>query len=473
VVAWPFLGVCPAMTELFHSLIRRAGGQASESRCGKAVSRSAGSRTAPPGCYHRPMPARYSSPLAQQLAEDVLDRFLRYVRVDTQSARERTQSPSTPGQLDLARMLERELEELGAQDVELDDNGYVFGTLPGQGPTIGVIAHMDVSPDAPGAGVEPIVHRDYDGGRIELPRESTVLDPGDMPLLEGKLGHDIVTSSGDTLLGADDKAGVAEIMAAAAHLAANPGLPRPDLRIGFTPDEEIGEGASLFDVERFGAVCAYTLDGSEPGELQDETFSGVQVTVTIDGVDVHPGWATGKLVNAAKLAGRLLAALPQDGLAPETTAGRDGFVHPYEVTASSGHAVVKLIARDFDDDLLQQHVDLVRRTAEEVVGAEPRARLRVDVREQYPNMRRHVEAFPDVVAKAEQAIRAEGLELIRTPIRGGTDGSVLSARGLPTPNLFTGGGEYHSTREWASLQDMSSAAAVVVRLAEAWAGGGR
>jgi tripeptide aminopeptidase len=424
-------------------------------------------------CYDPAMAASYSSPLAQALSEDLLERFLRYVRVDTQSQRQRTQSPSTPGQLDLARMLVSELEQLGAEDITLDDNGYVFGTLPatnGDAPTIGLIAHMDVSPDAPGAGVEPIVHRDYDAGRIELPYNGTVLDPEDMPLLTGKAGHDIVTSSGDTLLGADDKAGVAEIMAAAAHLAANPDLPRPTIRIGFTPDEEIGEGASLFDIERFGAACAYTLDGSEPGELQDETFSGIEITLTIDGVDVHTGWATGKLVNAAKLAGRILAALPQDELTPETTADREGFVHPYEVTASSGRAVIKLTARDFDDDLLREHVELVRRTAEAVVGAEPRARLQVDVREQYPNMRRYVEAFPDAVTKAEQAIRGEGLELIRTPIRGGTDGSILSARGLPTPNLFTGGGEYHSTREWASLQDMASAAAVVVRLAEAWAG---
>jgi tripeptide aminopeptidase len=414
------------------------------------------------------MPAPYTSPLAEALSADVLDRFLRYVRVDTQSTRERTQSPSTPGQLDLARMLVRELDGMGLEDVSLDDNGYVFATLPGDGPAFGLIAHMDVTPDAPGAGVEPIVHRDYACTTIELPRGGTVLDPEDMPLLAGKAGHDIVTSSGDTLLGADDKAGVAEIMAAVAHLAAHPDLPRPTVRVGFTPDEEIGEGATLFDVERFGAACAYTLDGSEPGELQDETFSGIEVTLTIEGVEVHPGWATGKLVNASKLAGRVLATLPVD-LAPETTADRQGFVHPYELSGTAGHAVVKLIVRDFDDELLQQHVELVRRTAEEVVGAEPRARLEVQVREQYPNMRRFVERHPEVVAKAEQAVRAEGIELIRTPIRGGTDGSVLSARGLPTPNLFTGGGEYHSTREWASLQDMSSAAAVVVRLAEAWA----
>jgi tripeptide aminopeptidase len=423
---------------------------------------------------NRPMAAPYTSPLAESLSGDLLDRFLRYVRVDTQSVRGREQSPSTPGQLDLARMLAGELEALGADDVTLDENGYVFATLAGSvegAPVVGFIAHMDVSPDAPGAGVEPIVHRDYDGGRISLPRDGTVLDPADMPVLADKRGHDIVTSSGDTLLGADDKAGVAEIMAAAARLSAHPELPRPTVRIGFTPDEEIGEGATLFDVERFGAVCAYTLDGSQPGELQDETFSGIEIVLTIDGVDVHPGWATGKLVNAAKLAGRVLAALPADRLSPEMSADREGFVHPYDVVASSGRAVVKLIARDFDDELLQQHVALVRRLAEEVVGAEPRARLQVDVREQYPNMRRYLEAFPDVVRKAEAAIRGEGIEVVRTPIRGGTDGSVLSSRGLPTPNLFTGGSEYHSTREWASLQDMSSAAAVVVRLAEEWAAG--
>ena len=240
----------------------------------------------------------------------MLDRFLRYVRVDTQSARDRTGSPSTPGQLDLSRMLVDELLEIGLEDASLDDNGYVFATLPATGAAphaVGLIAHVDVSPDAPGAGVEPIVHRDYDGARIELPRGGTVLDPADMPVLAGKAGHDVVTSSGDTLLGADDKAGVAEIMAAVAHLAAHPELPRPALKVGFTPDEEIGEGATLFDVERFGAACAYTLDGSQPGEIQDETFSGAEVTVVFEGVDIHPGWAKGKLVNAARLAGRLLA----------------------------------------------------------------------------------------------------------------------------------------------------------------------
>jgi tripeptide aminopeptidase len=415
--------------------------------------------------------ASFTSPLAETLAPDLLDRFLRYVRVDTQSRRDRERSPSTPGQLDLSRMIVGELHAIGLDDAELDENGYVMATLPGTvdgAPVVGLIAHVDTSPDESGTGVEPMVHRGYDGGVLDLPRNGTVLDPAHMPELATMEGHDIVTSSGDTLLGADDKAGVAEIMAAVAHLAAHPELPRPTLRIGFTPDEEIGEGATLFDIERFGARCAYTLDGSTIGELQDETFTAAEAILTIHGVDVHPGFATGKLVNAARLAGRVLAALPAD-LTPEATADRDGFIHPYEVHATAGTAVIRAIVRDFDDDRLAAHVALLRRTAEDIVATEPRARLEVEVRAQYPNMRRHLEPFPEVVAVAEQAIRAEGIEPLRTPIRGGTDGSRLSAMGLPTPNLFTGGHEYHSVREWASVQDMAAAAATIVRLAEAWA----
>jgi tripeptide aminopeptidase len=412
----------------------------------------------------------FTSPLAEALAPDLLDRFLRYVRIDTQSARDRTGSPSTPGQLELARMLVGELQAIGVEDAFLDDNGYVVATLPAtveEAPAIGLIAHVDTSPDASGSGVEPIVHRAYDGTPIRLPKGGTILDPAEMPLLAKAAGEDIVTAGGDTLLGADDKAGVAEIMAAVAHLAAHPELPRPTLRICFTPDEEIGQGATLFDVERFGAVCAYTLDGSELGEIQDETFTASEVTVTIDGVDAHPGWATGKLVNAARLAGEILARLPAD-LTPERTSGRDGFIHPYEVQASAGHAVVRAIVRDFDDDKLEAHEELLRRTAEEVVGAAPGARLDVQVRHQYPNMHRFIERFPHVVTAAERAIRAEGIEPRRTPIRGGTDGSMLSADGLPTPNLFTGGHDYHSPREWASVPEMAAAAALVVRLAEVW-----
>jgi tripeptide aminopeptidase len=416
--------------------------------------------------------APFTSPLAEELAPGLLERFLRYVRVDTQSKRDRTQSPSTPGQLDLSRMLVEELKETGLEDAELDDNGYVMATLPatvdGDTPTIGLIAHVDTSPDESGTGVEPIVHRGYDGAVLELPHNGAVLDPAVLKELAGKDGHDIVTSSGDTLLGADDKAGVAEIMTAVAHLAAHPELPRPTLRIAFTPDEEIGHGATLFDVERFGAACAYTLDGSTIGELQDETFTGSEVIITIRGVETHPGFATDKMVNASRLAGQVLTALPAE-LTPEATSGRQGFIHVVDVNATVGKAVIRTIVRDFDDDLLERHIALLRRTAQEVVATDPRARLEIEVEHQYPNMRSYIEEFPAVVEAAEEAISGEGIEPVRTPIRGGTDGSRLSQMGLPTPNIFTGGHEYHSVREWASVQEMAAAAATVVRLAEVWA----
>jgi tripeptide aminopeptidase len=404
----------------------------------------------------------YTSHLAETLAPGLLERFLRYVRVDTQSQRDRTQSPSTPGQLDLSRMLVQELKDAGLDDANLDGNGYVTATLPGDGPVVGLIAHVDTSPDAPGANVQPLVHESYDGGSLKLPHNGTVVEAPHAK------GHTIVTSSGDTLLGADDKAGVAEIMTAVAHLAAHPDLPRPTLRVCFTPDEEIGEGATLFDVERFGAVCAYTLDGSDLGELQDETFAAEQVTVTIHGVDAHPGYAKDKLVNATRIAAEIVAGLPRE-LTPERTAGREGFIHVFELEGSSGCATVRAIVRDFDDDKLHAHTELLRKTAQEIVAGYPGARLEIEVTPQYPNMRKYLDAFPRAAEAAQEAIEAEGIEVFHTPIRGGTDGSQLSAMGLPTPNLFTGGHDYHSPREWASLQEMAAAAATVVRLAEVWA----
>jgi len=416
-------------------------------------------------------PAPYTSSLAEALAPEVLERFTRYVRIDTQARRDRTGSPSTPGQLEFGRLLAQELVDIGLDDAQLDDNGYVIATLPGtaaDATVIGLIAHLDTSPDAPGAGVQPIVHRGYDGATIALPREGTRLDPAAMPELAAKLGHDLVTGSGDTLLGADDKAGVAEIMTAVAHLAAHPELPRPTIRVAFTPDEEVGEGATLFDLEGFGAACAYTLDGSDLGQLQDETFNALEAIVTVHGVDVHPGFATGKLVNALRLAARIVAALPAD-LAPETTAGRDGFIHPYAMKGSAAKATIRAIVRDFDDEALERHAEILRRTAEQIVGGAPGARLELELRTQYRNMRRYLDAVPEVTLAAEEAIRQEGIEPVRGAIRGGTDGSRLSEMGLPTPNLFTGGHEYHSVREWASVNDMAAAAATVVRLAGVWA----
>jgi tripeptide aminopeptidase len=418
--------------------------------------------------------APFTSELAESLADELLERFTRYAKIDTQSARGSAGWPSTPGQLDLGRLLVQELRELGLTDATIDDGGYVMATLPASnaasnGAVIGLLAHLDTTPDAPGAGVEPIVHEGYDGGVIELPKNGTRLDPLAMPELQAKRGHDIVTGSGDTLLGADDKAGVAEIMTAVSYLVSHPELPRPTLRIGFTPDEEIGLGATRFDIERFGARCAYTVDGSELGELQDETFSAAEVTITIQGVDVHPGIGTGKLVSALRLAAKIVASLPADRLAPETTADREGFIHPYELTGTPAEATIRSIVRDFDDDLLRSHIELLRGTAHEIVDREPRARLQVTVNPQYRNMLRYVEQMPEIVAAADEAIRAEGIEPQRTPIRGGTDGSILSERGLPTPNIFTGGHDYHSVREWASLHDMAAAAATLVRLAGVWA----
>jgi tripeptide aminopeptidase len=417
------------------------------------------------------MPAAYTSALAEAVAADLLERFTRYVQISTQSKVDREQSPSTPGQLDLSRLLVTELHGLGLTDAELDQHGYVYATLAGNvdgAPKIGLIAHVDTSPAAPGLGVKPLVHRDYDGGVIALPLGGTLLDPAHMPELGAKLGHHIVTASGDTLLGADDKAGVAAIMAAVKHMAENPELPRATLRICFTPDEEIGQGATLFDIGKFGARCAYTIDGSGLGELQDESFSAIEARITITGVDVHPGQATGKMVSALRIGAELIAALPSDRLTPDTTADREGFLHPVVFTGAADSAHIRVIARDFDEELLQSHVELLRETAEQTVARHPGATLNFELIRQYRNMRTYIERAPEVVEAAEQAIRAEGVEPLRIPIRGGTDGSRLSERGLPTPNIFDGGNEYHSVREWASLQDMAAATATIMRLAEIW-----
>jgi tripeptide aminopeptidase len=296
-----------------------------------------------------------------------------------------------------------------------------------------------------------------------------VLDPEEHPELAERVGHDIVTTDGTTLLGADDKAGVAEIMAAVAYLARHPEPPRAPVRIAFTVDEEIGAGTEHFDLARFGADVAYTLDGSGLGDLEIETFSADQVVITIRGHSVHPGSAKGKLVNAVKLAADLLAALPRDRLSPETTEEREGFVHPSRIEGNSEVTRITFIVRDHDDAKLAEHVDFLRRLADEVVVREPRARVQVDVTETYRNMRPAIDAQPLLVEKAEEAIRRAGVEPRRSLIRGGTDGAMLTAKGLPTPNLFTGGQEYHAVTEWASVQDMAAAAATVVELVRLWA----
>lgn len=418
------------------------------------------------------MPAAYTSSIAESVASDLLERFQRYVAIDTQSRRDQDRQPSTPGQLELSRLLVRELGDIGLSDARLDEYGYVYATLPAnqpQAPAIGLIAHVDTSPDAPGAGVVPLVHRAYDGGVIELPRNGTRLDPRLMPELNEVHGHDLVTSSGDTLLGADDKAGVAAIMAAVAYMAAHPEAPRCTVCIAFTPDEEIGRGAAHFDIQGFGARFGYTVDGSALGELQDESFSALEVVIRIEGVEVHPGQAQGKLVSALRLATEIVAALPSDRLTPDTATEREGFIHPYELTGTAARAEIRAILRDFDEERLAEHCRLLEQTAHRVLDGAAGARLHFDVRRQYRNMRQFIERAPELVQAAEEAMRAEGIEPIRSAIRGGTDGSLLSEMGLLAPNLFDGGHEYHSVREWASVQEMAASAATLVRLAEVWA----
>ena len=417
-------------------------------------------------------PAPFASPLAAELAEDALARFLRYVRIDTQAAYGSETYPSTAKQLDLSRLLLEELLGLGLEDAVLDEHGYVFATLPGtpEAPTVGLMAHVDTSPDAPGTGVRPLVHRAWDGSPIVLPgNPRQVLDPAESPALAVRAGHDIVTSDGTTLLGADDKAGVAAIMAAAAHLVSHPEPARAPVRIAFTVDEEIGAGTKHLDLGVFGAEVAYTLDGSGSGEIEIETFNAKSVTVTFRGRGTHPGKAKGKLVNAIKLAAGFVSSLPRDGLSPETTEGREGFVHPARISGQGTETTVHLIARDHDAGSLDEHVALLERLAREAAAQEPRASVDVKVEETYRNMREVIDAHPRVVAAADEAIRRAGLEPRHAIIRGGTDGAELSRRGLPTPNLFTGGQDYHSVREWLSVQDMAAAAATVVELVRVWA----
>jgi tripeptide aminopeptidase len=416
--------------------------------------------------------ATYASPLAEELADDVLERFLRYVRIDTQAAFRARRRPSTKKQLDLSRLLVDELRELGLEGVDVTRFCAVVGHLPGtvDAPVLGLIAHVDTTPDVPGGGVEPVVHEAWGGEPIVLPGdERQVLDPTDAPELAARVGHDIVTSDGTTLLGADDKAGIAEIVAAVAYLARHPERARAPIRVAFTVDEEVGRGADEFDVDIFGADVAYTLDGSGLGDLEIESFSAASVRITIHGHSVHPGTAKGKLVNAVKLAAELVESLPKDRLSPETTEAREGYVHPHRISGTAEEAVVDFIARDHDDAELERHVARLRELAEAVGEREPRARVDVEVKDSYRNMRPYIDENPRVVEAALEAIRRAGVEPRLAITRGGTDGAVLSARGLPTPNLFTGGQEYHSVREWASVQDMAAAAATIVELAGVWA----
>lgn len=399
----------------------------------------------------------------------VLDRFLRYVTIDTRADEASTSSPSTPGQLVLQQRLADELRAIGLTDVEVDANGYLMATVPatvtGSVPTIGFIAHVDTSPEMSGTDVKPIVHRAWDGSDIVLPDDPTaVLRAREQPDLAAQIGHDIVTASGTTLLGADDKAGVAAIVAAVDHLVAHPEIPHGPIRIGFTPDEEIGRGANRFDVARFGAAFAYTLDGGSVGELEYESFSADVMLITFLGFNTHPGYAKGRMVNAIKAAACFVDRLPPRRLSPETTDGYEGYVHPYQMDASVDRTTVRVLLRDFVTSGLRDQQALIEALAR-TVAVETGTRVEFDVREQYRNMREVLDQHPEVVERAREAIRRAGLTPVEKPIRGGTDGSRLSFMGLPTPNLFAGEHNFHSRLEWTSRQDLEAAVQVVVELA--------
>ena len=398
---------------------------------------------------------------------------MRYVRIDTRSDETSTTSPSSDKQYDLLRLLVEELGSIGAEDVRLTDYGAVLATIPatteGPVPTIALLAHVDTAPGFNGTGVEPIVHRDYAGGDIQLPdAPGVVLSPTQFPYLATKVGDDIITASGTTLLGADDKAGVAIVMTVAHHLLRHPELPHGPIRIAFTADEEIGRGVHHDLPDDLKADVAYTLDGAELGEIVHETFSADKAVVRVEGVSIHPGQAKDTLVNALHLAAKVIATLPHVTLTPETTAGREGFIHVYEMSGTAAVADLHFILRDFELDGLAAHGMLLQQVCAAVQATEPRARITCSITPQYRNMRYWLEQDMRPVELARAACRAVGIAPISSPTRGGTDGSRLTEMGVPTPNLFTGMQNIHGPHEWISVQDMARAAAMCIELARLW-----
>jgi tripeptide aminopeptidase len=406
----------------------------------------------------------------QLLTEGVVAKLLRYVQVDSPSSDESETVPSTPEQWDMARLLEAELKELGLQDVHVDEHAIVTATLPGNrpgAPVIGLLAHFDTYPGTPGHGVKPLVHKNYQGGEIKLPA-GPVLSPETHPGLARVIGHDIITSDGSTLLGADDKAGVAEVMETICRLLRDPSIPHGDVKVGFTPDEETGRGVLHFDVARFGAVAAYTFDGSALGRIESENFNAANLKITITGRSAHTGTAKGAMINALQLAAEFIAAIPAN-MRAETTSGYEGFIHPDEIEGSVEQITLKVLLRDFTDEGLAQKRAIVEGLLAGLEQRYPGARTALQQTGGYKNMKAVVDQHPQVLEIALQAVRDVGVEPTVKSIRGGTDGAQLTAMGLPTPNLFTGGMNYHSRTEWASAQWMEKAVEVGLRIVERWA----
>ncbi len=401
------------------------------------------------------------------------ERFMRYVQIDTQSDPQSESFPSTEKQKDLGRLLVQELLDMGIKEAHMDKWGYVYATIPSnvikRVPVICFCAHMDTAPDCSGTNVKPILHKDFQGGEMVLPDDNEqVIKADEYPYLKNCIGHDIITASGKTLLGSDDKAGVAEIMDMANYLMTNPDVDHGEIKILFTPDEEVGRGTENVDLQKLGASFAYTLDGGDAGSLEDETFSADGVTVIVRGVISHPGYAKDKMVNALKVAGEILHDLPKDNLSPETTEGKEGFIHPVRIDGNAEKCLIEFIIRDFTTPGLSDKANFLKGWIDDVMERYPRARYDFIVKEQYRNMKEILDQHPQVVDYAKQAISRAGLNLKIESIRGGTDGSRLSFMGLPTANLFAGEQAIHSKHEFISVQDMNKAVETMVYIAQIW-----
>jgi tripeptide aminopeptidase len=403
----------------------------------------------------------------------VTERFLRYVVIDTQSDPGSATCPSTDKQKNLGRLLAAELQAMGLRDAHLDDFGYVYATIPAntdkQVPVICFCSHMDTSPDCSGKDVKPQIVRNYSGGDIVLPGDPTqVIRAAEHPALKDQIGSDIVTSDGTTLLGADNKAGLAEIMDAAHFLVQNPQIGHGAIKILFTPDEEIGRGVDKADLKKLAADFAYTIDGETAGNIEDETFSADGAILTIEGVSVHPGFAKGKMEHAIKIAAAIVDRLPKETCSPETTEGKEGFLHPIAIAGALEKATLGFIVRDFTDEGLKEKEALLESIVKDVMKDFPRSSYRLEIKPQYRNMKQVIDRHPEIVDHAMEAIRRAGLTPKKTSIRGGTDGSRLSFMGLPCPNIFAGEHAFHSRLEWVSRQDMEKAVQTIVHLAMIW-----
>jgi len=424
-----------------------------------------------------------ASPLA--FTHTVTERFLRYVVIDTQSDPTSPTCPSTEKQKNLGRLLAAELQAMGITDAHLDEHGYVYATIPAntdkQVPVICFCSHMDTSPDCTGANVKPQLVKNYQGGDIVLLPdiaeiagmqggrvEAPVIRAADHPALADQIGHDIITTDGTTLLGADNKAGLAEIMDAAQFLIGNPHIKHGTIKILFTPDEEIGRGVDKVDLKKLGAAFAYTMDGESAGHIEDETFSADGATITIEGVSTHPGFAKGKMEHAIKIAAAIVDRLPKDTCSPETTEGKEGFLHPIGISGALEKATIGFIVRDFTDEGLKEKEALLESIVKDVMKNYPRSTWRMEVKPQYRNMKQVIDRHPEIVDYAIEAIRRAGLTPVQGSIRGGTDGSRLSFMGLPCPNIFAGEHAFHSRLEWVSRQDMEKAVQTIVHLAMIW-----